>query len=144
VRRVQPAFAGLGLLAAVVAGCGSSSPPTLVLSCVPHALPSGALRISAKVKNTTKARRDALLFGSALGYVTHVYPVLKTRQVVVRASGKSSPSIALLIPGIKAGGVVRVLLRLAAHRPAASLGVAAPSHTNGAVSSGSACRIRRR
>jgi hypothetical protein len=102
------------------------------------------LRVNVKVKNTTSSRRQALLFGTALGFVTHVYPVLKTRQVTMRIARKASPSIALLIPRIKAGGVAHVLLRFAARRASSSLGVAAPSRAGSPVSSGSACHIIRR
>jgi hypothetical protein len=144
VRPVQPALAGLGLLAAVLVGCGSSSPPSLMLSCSQHRLPSGALRIAAKVRNNTQARQDALLFGSALAYVTHEYPALTTRQVTVKAAGKSSPHIALLVPHIKAGGVARILLRFTPPPHPASLGVAIPSLRHAATLSGPTCLVARR
>ncbi len=143
MRPVQPALAGLGLLAALLAGCGSSTPPSLVLSCSRHKLPSGALRIAARVRNSAHARQDALLFGSALSYVTHEYPALTTRQVMVNTAGKSSPYIALLVPRIKAGGVARILLRFKSPPHSATLGVAIPAHRHGATLSGPTCLVAR-
>jgi hypothetical protein len=144
VRVVRPALAGLGFLVVLLVGCGSSSPPVLVLSCIKHRLPAGNVRVKVTVRNTTAVARAGVLYGPALPYVRRVYPMLQTHALTVKHGGRQTTSIGLLLPHIKANGAAHVLLRF--HPPAhpAALSIAPPHFVKGdaAAQSGS-CHIGR-
>lgn len=134
----EPVLAGLGVFGVLfLVGCGSSGPPPLVLSCTSHPLSPGLVRVAVKVTNSTAVQRDALLYGSALTYVRHEYPVLKTRQVIVARNGQTTPFVGLVVQHVGANKTATVLLRfqIPPHRETFSVATGTSVHDTGAGSS---------
>ena len=76
------------------------------MSCVTHALPKGMERVKVHVTNTTGATRTAVLYGPAIVYVRHEYPVLRPK--VLNGAGHV---IGLVVPDVKPHTTMTVLLR---------------------------------
>jgi len=98
----------LGGLALGLAGCGSSdSAPPYTVSCRAHRLPSGRIRVAVTVNNTTAVAGSPILYGPALQWVRHTYPLLL--PIPVRAAAVSY--IGLRVPRIHPGKALHLLLR---------------------------------
>jgi hypothetical protein len=63
-------------------------------------------RVKVGVTNTTAVVRTAVLYGPAVLYVRHEFPVLRPRML-----GGSSHAIGLVVPAVKPHATVHVLLR---------------------------------
>jgi hypothetical protein len=139
VRRVWPVLAGLCVVATVLDGCGSSSPPVLTLSCVTRPLAKGMERVTVHVANTTGVTRTAILYGPAILYVRHEYPVLRPRML----SG-GSHAIGLEVPSVKPHKTRTVLLRFRQPPQVQRLAVADSLATRTTPKAGvTACKVRR-
>ena len=101
------------LLEAALAGCGSASSPPLTVSCNVHKLPGGLVRANVTLKNTSAATSNAYLYGAPLTHVTHIYPALAPGPVTVTVSGSSRSYVGFLVPHVRSGQSVHVLIRLA-------------------------------
>jgi hypothetical protein len=112
------ALALVGVMFLPLAGCGSAKPPALSVSCVTRNLPSGLLRATLTITNTTPAAQRALIYGPALRWIRHVYPVLVPHEVAVIQGGHRASYVGLIVPRVGANGNRKILLRLAgtAHR----------------------------
>ena len=100
----------LGGLAVGLAGCGSSdSAAPYTVSCRTHRLPTGRIRAAVTVNNSMAVAGSPILYGPALQWVRHAYPLLL--PVPVRAGAVSY--IGLRVPRIHPGKALHLLLRFA-------------------------------
>jgi hypothetical protein len=138
VKEVWSLLAGLCVVATVLDGCGSSSPPVLTMSCVTRALPKGMERVKVHVTNTTGVTRTAVLYGPAIVYVRHEYPVLRPK--VLNGAGHV---IGLVVPNVKPHATTTVLLRFQQPPQAKRLAVADSVATRTAPKAGvTACKVQ--
>jgi hypothetical protein len=117
VKRLRATLVWVWLVVPAVAGCGSSAPPPFSLTCKLHRLPTGAVRAAVTVTNNTGNASGAIIYGPALRWVTHEYPLLATRFVIDRTNGRQTSYIGFAVPGVKAKGARTLLLRFRPPRP---------------------------
>jgi hypothetical protein len=65
------------------------------------------------ITNNTGKAGQAIIYGPALTWLRHIYPVLTTAQVVVNATGTSRSYIGFLVPRVKPKAPAHLLLRFA-------------------------------
>jgi len=126
-----------------LAGCGSSgSAAPYTVSCHIHRLPNGRIRAAVTVNNATDVAGSPILYGPALQWVRHTYPLLQPNPV--RAAAVSY--IGLRLPRIRPGKALHLLLRFAPPPAPQAMAVTdtsviAASNTNPLSTAG--CTIKR-
>ncbi|MBV9282372.1 MAG: hypothetical protein JOZ41_20005 [Chloroflexi bacterium] len=116
------ALLGIGLILTALAGCGSGGSDALLkLACSSRKLPSGAIRVQVTVTNTTDRAKRAIIYGPAIGDVSHIYPVLTPTHVTVLVGKGSATYDAFIISQIPAQKSAYLLLRFAPPMPAQSI-----------------------
>lgn len=92
----------LGVMLALLAGCGSSAPPPFSLSCSTRRLPSGFIRAVVQVRNSTGHTAPAYVYGPHFDNVRHIFPVslLTPTHVVVTVSNQQRTYFGFLVGGV--------------------------------------------
>lgn len=132
-----------GILVSTATGCGSSAPPPFALSCKLQVLSAHFIRAAVTVHNNTGNHARPIIYGPALRFVTHEYPLLSTKFVVVdSAKAQRTTYIGFVVPRIKANGTAHLLLRfLQPPRPVSVLVTGVP-HVKQADLQNEDCVIR--
>lgn len=104
-----------------MAGCGSSPPPAIAVSCATHALSTGLIQARVTVRNTTPTPSQAVVYGPALGQVRFVQPVMKTVDVVVWVGQSRQSYFGFVLPRVSPKTPAHILFRLVRPRKPASI-----------------------
>jgi hypothetical protein len=83
------------------------------VACSIHKLPSGFIRASVTVRNTTALPRNAIVYGPVFVLIRHVYPLLRPSQVTVTVSHTHTAYIGFIVPRVDPKKPVHLLLRFA-------------------------------
>jgi hypothetical protein len=121
------AAAVCGIMAMVLAGCGSSAPPPLAVSCTTRVLASGLIRARVTVTNTTPTVLRAIVYGPALGNTRFIQPRYNPTNVYVVVGKERRHFVGFVIPTVSVKTPAHILFHLA--RPIGPQSILVTSHT---------------
>jgi hypothetical protein len=102
-----------GALATSLAGCGSSAPPSLAVSCTTRTLASGLIRARVTVTNTTPNALRAIVYGPALRNTHFIHPRHRPTEVYVKVGNQRRSYVGFVIPSVGPRTPAHVVFQLA-------------------------------